>query len=146
LLGSSSEWVHSLGSSSPFGLPDQPTIIGSVTIDPTKTGVDAFTTFDWVTGSMTWTLSDLVGGGATGADYAWWDPTLLVDFYFSTQNGSASTSFGSGDITVPLAYTSNTVAIDDGVTGVPVPEPATLSIFGVSLASTGWMRRRKKVA
>jgi len=84
---------------SPFGLPSQPTINGIVTIDSTKTDQSAFLAIDWVTGSQTWQLSDIYGGGVTYSA-----PNVLSDFNFEASNPSGST----------YVYSNNTVGITGG--------------------------------
>ncbi len=57
------------------------------------------------------------------------------------------------DLNTSYESAGDDFTVDDlSLTGVPnvpaapVPEPATLGIFGVGLAGLGWMRRRRKAA
>jgi hypothetical protein len=47
------------GAIPPYGLPAQPSLSGSVTLDNSKTGSAAFVGLDWTTGSKTWTLAEV---------------------------------------------------------------------------------------
>lgn len=140
----STGWFNSFGSSSPYGLPAQPTISGSAVIDSSLSGSGAtFLAIDWVTGTRTWTLADI--------------------------NLASSLSIFSGDNFVQFSLvfsqtfnfvsTFNTVSIEDGVNGIAcngcvritsvesVPEPSNIVLIGFALVSMlGFAASRRRAA
>lgn len=132
-------WVGS--ATGPFGLSANPTLSGDVVIDTTKSDGTAFIGINWVTGSHTFTLSDI--------DIAHSDVTYSGGNF---QNFALEFSFGN------YFFSNNTVSIDDGthliacndcVSISSTPIPAALPLFASGLGAMGllgWRRKRKNIA
>ncbi len=144
-------WEQNFGSGGPFGLSDQPDIIGSVTVNSDLGGIDAFLALDFTTGTRTWTLADLRSGtkviGSAGNVYylnvamGGSDPTLQNGFEIGPQDNSSYVLIGDGTNGIDCI---NCITWTDTVGGGgAVPEPATwaLMIAGFGMAGAGLRRR-----
>ena len=144
---SSSGWYNYMGAST-YGLPTEPTISGSALLDNTKTDGTSFLALNWVTGTKTWTLSD-INIGATSVN---WDPSgnfIQFGLLFNPDRN--------------YVYTNNTVQINDEagnatfcngcvsigtVTTSAVPEPGAwaLMLIGVGVLGAALRTRRRNLA
>jgi hypothetical protein len=139
-------WFQLIGAGNPFGLPSQPTLDGSVTIDDTLSGGAAFVGINYTTGSRVWTLA--------GIDQA--DSRVVYDqdgtFEYFVLEFLSSTAPQHNYV-----VTYNTVGIYDGlsaiacnncvvITSPPVPEPSTWAMMLIGFAGLGYAGFRARGA
>ncbi len=90
--------------------------------------------------------TETYGSGSSRTDvYRMLGPTMdMSEFLITHSSDTFTVTFGG-----PTTQTDESWGIDnvivtiDSYNGVPVPEPATLTIFGIGLAGLGYMRRRR---
>ena len=132
------DWFQLIGAGNPFGLPSQPTLDGSVTIDDTLSGGAAFVGINYTTGSRVWTLAD-IDRAASRVAYNGDGSFQYFVLYFVSNT------------TPPHNYidTYNTVGVYDGsdaiacnncvvITSPPVPEPSTWAMMLLGFAALGY--------
>lgn len=139
-VGTKGGWFN-LGST-PFGLPAQPILPGTVTIDTTTLAIDGF---DWTTGSKTWGLSDvsmadsMVGTlhGQVAGFFIVLGPDPIEN-YLQANGGGARLDDGNGDV---MACNSQCVRATFNVIGTP--EPATWTMLLLGFGAIGAAARRR---
>ena len=136
------------GSPAPFGLPANPTLIGSVSIDDTLTGASAFTAISYATGTKTWSVASLL---AAPSFVTYSAPGVISEFFFYLMDADGSAYVGA----------NNTAVIFDGASAIScvgcvaspitrpfvhavVPEPATWALMIAGLGLTGAALRRRR--
>ena len=136
-------WFQLIGSGSPFGLPSQPTLSGSVTIDDALSNGTAFVGINYTTGSRVWTLADIDRADLRVAYNGDGSFKYFVLYFVSN--------------TTPLhnyIVTYNTVGVYDGLDAIAcnncvainntsVPEPSTWAMMLLGFAGLGWAGYRK---
>ena len=137
-------WSHVGGPDSPYGMPAQPTIIGSVDVDDTATS--AFVDLHFATGTKTWTLADIKpssrvvysGGSISGLQLIFSGQTGFATF--ATAISATGASIGDGR---SLIFGNARIdAVSDRVAAVPEPASWALAILG--FGAVGTMARRKR--
>lgn len=145
-------WIQGLGSGSPYGLPADPSLSGSFTVDDASAVgnlVDgsAVTSLNWVTGTRTWTLTDIDVGGSfvtfgggtvTGFNLAF-DPTNDVGF-----PNTASINDGTSQIFCNGCVSIAGVSVVGGGGGVPEPASWALMLAGF-FGLGGALRQQRRV-
>ena len=136
----------------PFGLAQDPSLSGQVTIDTTKTDGTAFIGLDWVTGSRTWTLSDI----SIAQSSVWYFPdgqlaSFLLQFVTSDWGTNAISPINTAAIFDGTTEMYCNGCVTSSVSEVPlpaVPLPAALPLFATGLGALGllgWGRKRKAI-
>jgi hypothetical protein len=140
-------WDQNFGSGSPFGLPADPAITGSVTIDEDLGGLASILALDYTTGSRVWTLADLNPASHATSSGGMVQQVFLV---FGPVNPPNDVSFGV-DGAADALISDDVNGIDchcityalAGAGGGSVPEPAAwaLMLAGFGLAGAALRRR-----
>jgi hypothetical protein len=145
------------GGTAPYGLPSQPTLTGSVTVDDTLSGNAAFVGLDYKTGTRTWTLGDIISGGF-GNDGVSYDALGVVNNITLEMGALGNETYvisnNTAGINFPLAGVDKSgagIACNGcvSITSVSngVPEPATWAMMLVGFGGLGAvMRSRRKTA
>jgi hypothetical protein len=146
------------GGSAPYGLPAQPTLTGSVTIDDTLSGNAAFVDLNYTTGTRTWLLSDIIdgafGGGVSGPYY---DSSGVVDNFllemgslgsetYVITNNTAGIDFPLGGDNSGTGIACNGCVSITSVSIAGVPEPAAWALMLVGFGGLGLSLRSRRNA
>jgi hypothetical protein len=136
-------WTHLNGVDGPYGLPDQPTVGGSVTLDTTVTNASAFLDLDYTTGTRTWTLADI---GSGSLSFFSGDSLIAFAIFFTTPGNVLGSSNTAG-----IAEGANTIFCNGCVTVdsvhdpvAQVPEPSTWLLALLGFGGAGAMIRRQR--
>lgn len=132
----------------PFGLPAQPNLSGTVTVDNTLSGLAAFANFTLATGTHTWTLAELVGTGAFVSFDAGGNLTQFAlapfvfspyDLQFFSNNAMNIRNNATGPVPVDFFACNGCISF---ARADPVPEPATAALVAIAVAGALLARRR----
>jgi hypothetical protein len=142
-------WDQAAGTQSPFGMTDQPSFTGSLTLD--SEAANPFVAFTMVTGTKSWTLADLneYSGAHFNADD---QPSYFWLSFFGGPIGDGNieslrnVSISDGPNWIRCRGCITIDGLSPGPAPAPVPEPATwaMMIIGFGLAGSTLRRRYAK--
>jgi hypothetical protein len=139
---------HWFGDAAPFGLPAEPTLTGSVTVNSKYAGNAAFVGIDYTTGSRTWTLADIIPGALSSIDGVTYNFAGIVDRLVlelgSIDDETYVASYNTAGIAYPARPTApgprgtgiacnGCVRITSVVIATPEPETWALMLLGVGV-------------
>jgi hypothetical protein len=132
-----------------YGLGNDPTINGSVTVDSNLSGGAAFRAISYTTGTRVWTLAD-IDGSQSGIFFS--GPTF-ISFNFTMIEGGGFNFFYSNNTVSILDPSDNSRLVCNGCVNVTnvtdlsppaVPEPASWAMLLAGFGSVGLMLRRRR--
>ncbi len=135
------------GGGNPYGVPTQPSLLGSVTFDDQLSGISAVTSLTYVTGTKTWSIADLTPG--TQVTYSGLNVdsfTLLFgpNAFIYSNNLAGLSVFVPGP---PPGFNSiscrNCVSFKQRIISA-VPESQTWALMIIGFGLVGGTLRRKK--
>ncbi len=132
-------WFQETGTGSPFGLPAQPTLHGNLTINDTTSSGAAFVGVDYVTGTKTWSVSEIDTAGSV-VNYS--GPGIVSSFVLDF---NIPDNFIVSDNTVQISDGTNVIACNFCVnfTNASVPEPSTWAMTLLGFAGLGFVGYRQ---
>ena len=127
-------WFNETGTGSPFGLPAQPTLHGSLTIEDTTSSGAAFVGVDYVTGTKTWSVSEINTADSV-VNYS--GPGVVSGF---TLDFNSPNNFIVSNNTVQISDGTNIIACNFCVsfTNANIPEPSTWTMMLLGSAGLGF--------
>jgi hypothetical protein len=147
------------GGTAPYGLPPQPTISGSVTVNSALAGNAGFVGLQYTTGSRVWTLADIISGALSNVDGATYNFAGIVSGFVLEMGSPADETFVATNNTAGIDYPARPTAPGPRGTGIgcngcvhitsvaiAAPEPAAWAVMllGVGAVGVGLRGRRRE--
>jgi hypothetical protein len=142
-----------------FGMTFPATVDGSFMYDTTKTGLAAFTSVTYTTGTMSWSASNLLSSPLTGISLTgdtvtsfslqFAANTWVDDGFFAPLDHDASVLDPSARALQNEATCDNCVTITSQSVETTTPLPSALPLFATGIGGLGllgWRRKRKAQA
>ena len=141
---------------SPYGVPANPTFHGNISVDNSKQGKEAVESFSLTTGSKTWAWDEFVDdweeGGASTVSFdsegnlsrfslAWFFVVPYIDAY-GNMSIFSNNAFGVHETGGKTMYCNGCVSFTRSDSpAAPIPEPGTWLLLGVGLLAALLTRR-----